>query len=322
MTLHVAASNWLAVSVRSFEWQVLNFYDAVARCGVPIFVMISGALFLNPDKNIPIRKIYFKYILRIIIVFVFWSFVYAARGYIKNGDIMKAAANFVRGHYHLWFLYMITGLYMIIPFVRRIAVSETLTKYFLVLALIFTYLLPECASIISVFSKKCADLIQNVLSTKLHMHFVAGYTGYFLLGYFLDRTAISHKAERIIYLAGIIGVSMTILMSGFASFLKNEPKVFYGNLTVNVLCESIAVFVFFRRHFTCNNSVVLKLSQYSLGAYLVHPIFISLLRKIGLNSLTFNPVFSVPVIAVIVFIISFIISAVLNHIPVLKKYIV
>ena len=47
MVLHVAAQNWYGTSVPSFEWQTFNFFHSVTRFGVPIFVMISGALFLN-----------------------------------------------------------------------------------------------------------------------------------------------------------------------------------------------------------------------------------------------------------------------------------
>ena len=53
--LHIAAKKFLSLSVYSNEWQVLNFYDSIVRWTVPVFVMISGALFLNRD--IPIRKL-------------------------------------------------------------------------------------------------------------------------------------------------------------------------------------------------------------------------------------------------------------------------
>ncbi|MBR0035591.1 MAG: acyltransferase family protein [Synergistaceae bacterium] len=324
MILHIAADNWLEASVTSFEWQIFNFYDALVRFGVPVFVMISGALFLNPDKYIPVKTLYAKYIFRIAAAFVLWSFLYAARDCMKTGDIVDAASHFLAGHYHMWFLYMIIGLYMIVPFVRQIAESESLTKYFLVLALIFASILPEAADIISVFSEKWADLLRNIIRYELYVYFAAGYTGYFLLGYVLDRADISPKLEVMIYLGGIIGAGMTILMSSYASLLKNEPQgLFYKELSVNVLLESIAVFAFFKQHCNRENKIVLKLSQYSFGAYLVHALILALLREYtGLHTLTFSPVISVPVIAVIVFIISFIISAVLNHIPVLKKYIV
>ena len=306
-----------------FDWHVLNFYHGcLVRWAVPVFVMISGALFLNPDKNIPIKKLYSKYILRITSAFVFWSFLYSCAWYFeKQSGIIGAFKHFLSGNYHLWFLFMISGLYVIVPFVRQIAESHFLTQYFLMLTIIFTFIMPECANLIGLFSQESSILARKLINT-IDLRFVSGYAGYFLLGYFLDRTYLSRKTELFIYTAGAAGLIISIITSALGSLYKNEPFVSYGNFTVEVLCLSIAVFVFFKTHFNHENSIVRKLSQYSFGAYLVHAAVIPVLRKIGLHALTFNPVFSVPVIAVIVFMLSFIISAVLNHIPVLKKYIV
>ncbi len=211
---------------------------------------------------------------------------------------------------------------MILPLVRRIAESESSTKYFLALALIFTSFLPECTNILSLFSGKYGSMAGNFIN-KFYMNFVGGFTIFFLLGHFLNQAEITPKSERMIYLAGLCGFMVTVLLSGYASILTGKPNsTFYSVLNLNTICESSAVFVFFRKHFHRESSIVRHLSQYSFGAYLVHAAVIFVLRKLGLHSLTFSPVISAPLIAVIVFIISFMISAVLNHIPVLKKYIV
>ena len=47
-----------------------------------------------------------------------------------------------------------------------------------------------------------------------------------------------------------------------------------------------------------------------------------ILKLCALTSLTFSLEFSVPAISLLVFVISFGMSAVLNHIPVLRRYIV
>ena len=88
------------------------------------------------------------------------------------------------------------------------------------------------------------------------------------------------------------------------------------------MCEAVAVFVFFRERLNFPVRFMRALSQYSFGAYLVHPAVIEFLAELGLDSLTFSPVISIPIVALAVFVISFAISAVLNHIPILKKYIV
>ena len=68
----------------------------------------------------------------------------------------------------MWFLFMITGLYMILQFTRVIAGSEFLTKYFLVLMLIFSVILPEPARIISVFSEKYSHFAEGVVTEPPH----------------------------------------------------------------------------------------------------------------------------------------------------------
>ena len=323
MLLHVAANKWRVVDVHSYEWQIFNFYDSIVRWGVGAFTMISGALFLSRDNTL--TKIFSKYIFRIATAFIFWSFVYAFRDYTKSGDILKALSHLIRGHYHLWFLFMIVGLYMIIPFLKNIVASEFLTKYFLVLSLIFAFVIPETVNIVMLISEKYGLFLKKYFDG-FHMHFVLGFTSYFILGYYLNNIAISKKAERIIYELGILGFTATILMSVMASLITNKPShVFYGNLTLNVLLESVAVFVFFRLHYPKSERLIKifrSLSQYTFGAYLVHDAVKSVVHKFMFNPLSFNPLFSVPLIAVIVFIVSFMISGILNHIPVLRKYIV
>ncbi len=323
MVLHVSAVDWYDTDIFSFEWSVLNFYDAVVRWAVSVFTMISGALFLN--KDIPLKKIYSKYIFRIFTAFVSWSAVYVCASYALNGSTLRAVdifLKFLTGFYHMWFLFMIIGLYAIVPFVRKIAESKSLTKYFLVLAFVFVFLLPESVQIISMFSEKYGKFAGDWVNN-FDMKFVAGFTGYFLLGYYLSSSEFSIKTERAVYLAGLLGFTATVMMSLYASRFKGEPfDFYYDHYTVNVLCEAAAVFVFFRKHFNFPSRIILKLSQYSFGAYLVHAEVIIVLSQLGLHSLTFNPVISIPVISLLVAVISFAVSAVLNHIPVINKYIV
>ncbi|MBQ9389107.1 MAG: acyltransferase family protein, partial [Synergistaceae bacterium] len=190
-----------------------------------------------------------------------------------------------------------------------------------VIAFFFAFLFPEIIHLISLFSEKYSEFAGDILKN-FNFQFVGGFTGYFLLGYLLNSTDISRKTERTIYIAGIIGFIATVVMSLYASRVKGEPFNFFGNHNVNVMCEGAAVFTFFKSKFNFPVKIIRMLSQYSFGAYLDHAAIKKLMGELGLNALTFNPIVSVPLISVIVFVISFAISAVLNHIPVLKKYIV
>lgn len=89
--------------------------------------------------------------------------------------------------------------------------------------------------------------------------------------------------------------------------------------------ESVAVFTFFKYIQFNNDKInrfIKRLSDYSFGVFLVHALVIELFDRLtGLNTLSFNPIMSVLCISVIVSVISFSISALLNHIPFIKKYI-
>lgn len=76
VVLHVAAQNWVKEFTNVFNWNVYNVYDSLVRWTVPVFVMISGTLFLS--KEYSIKKIHSKKIFRIITALGFWSVVYIA----------------------------------------------------------------------------------------------------------------------------------------------------------------------------------------------------------------------------------------------------
>ena len=318
--LHVTVRTCLTTDIYSFEWNVSNFYVCISAWAVPVFVMMSGSLFLSRD--IPVKKIYGKYIFRIFTAFVFWSFVYSVNYYVKTGDIMKAVGNFIIGNEHLWFLFMITGMYMLLPLTKKISESDFLIKYFLVFSFLFTFLLPEVADVISVFSERYGAFADKFID-RFHLRFVGGYTGYFLLGYLLDRTCLSKRTEYLIYAAGILGVIAGVSLSVTASVVQDRPQTLYDYLTVNTMLVSVAVFVFFKSKFNRPLKIMEVLSRYSFGVYLVHSAVIGvLLQRLSFNLSALNQAFSAITISMIVFVISLAISAVLNHIPVLKKYIV
>lgn len=71
------------------------------------------------------------------------------------------------------------------------------------------------------------------------------------------------------------------------------------------------------------NRICQKLSKWSFGAYFVHALVIQKLADRGISTISIlNPILAVPVITLITFVISMSVSALLNQIPVLKKYIV
>lgn len=327
--LHVSASNWSSTEVNNSDWMIMNIFDGLQRWNVPIFVMISGSLFLG--RPISIKKIYFRNIPKIVISFITWSLFFSLWKVLTEDEFSVSSFlhEILFGHYHLWFLFTIAGLYITVPFFNIIVKDDRMAVIFLAFSFVFQFLFSELPDLSALLIPKLQTPINEYLQ-KIQVPFFLGYSGYFVLGYFLYQLKIGRKIEIIIYGFGILGLIITIGGTSLLSIMAQVPLDFmYKNLSINTLMVALAVFTFFKQHF--NKSVksnrvqerLVFLSKCTFGIYLIHPFFIELLNKIAhLNTLSFSPVISIPILSVVVFLASLIVSALLNKIPVINKWIV
>lgn len=330
--IHVTATNWDVAPVGSPTWSVFTFYSAAATWPLPVFAMISGALFLGRNRSI--GTLITKYIARMAAAFLFWSALYAAVAAVVRGGMSRQdlLITFMGGHYHLWFLFLISGLYLVVPLLRPIVRTPKLTEYFLLLALIFTFLLPQAAQLlrdapwpfVSRVGQCAAGLLDNAA-----LRMTAGYVGYFVLGYYLSVTEVPARVRRWIYALGLAGLLATFLLIWGDSVLKQAPSGTYGGaFTLNVLAESAALFLFARHHLpprplSARGAERLRaLAGCCFGAYLIHPLVMERLNPLlGLDTMAFPALLSVPVIVLFVFAVSMAASALLGQIPLLKRYV-
>ena len=329
VAIHVSAENWRKIDIYSADWAIQTIYDGIMRCAVPIFIMVSGALFLGRD--IPIKTLYKKYVLRLLIVFCIWSFTYAMIMYfpINAANYKKFILELIKGHYHLWFIPMIAVQYMLVPITKKIARDKKIANYFIIMAIIFASIVPTAIGQITAFSEKLGETLDTVY-TKTGIGLVLGYTVYFMLGYVLNKAKISRKAEAIIYTLGAIGFIITPLLLIVLSRAVGEANSLYGSyLAPNVMASAVAVFVFTKKHSgylkngTLFARVITTLSLISFGVYLVHPLFLDRLQyNYKITPVTFGAAIGVPVLIVIIYGASTIVSLILNKIPIIKKYIV
>ncbi len=333
--LHVTAQNMSYVELAGTEWNIYNICNSASRWGVPVFVMMSGALFI--PREIPTKTLYKKYISRMAIAYVVWSAFYAIADPIKNLiftegyqiNLSEIIGNFISGAVHLWFLPMIIGLYMCIPLIKQLTKNDNLIKYFLLLSFVFCFIKTQTELVgTNLLSSSVQTIFENVntLFKNFNINLVLGYTSYFILGFYLNKTEINKNKRVLIYILGVIGLISTILLNLSAS--KNAGKsteIFFSAFSVNVLLMAIAVFVWFKYNAKGNdkfNKIIIKLSKYSFGAFLVHIFVLQVLYAFGIQSTSFHPVLSVPAITIFTTVVSYLISLVLNKIPVIKKYIV
>lgn len=334
--LHFSVQNWFTGAVGSGPWYCFTVYNSAVRWGVPVFVMISGALFLG--REIPLRKLYTKYALRMLTAFLAWSLLY----FFLGGDGPRARllslfrpgrteqlASILRGPYHIWFVFLIAGLYLCVPLFRQLIQQEQTRRYYLLLSFLFASLLPQLGALIQSFGGERLRLLAQAAEEDLqymHMDLVLGYGGYFVLGYTLSRAELTKKQRGLLYALGLLGFGLTALLTMGASLRAGRAvSDHFDYFRPGVLAEAAALFVLFR-HLPAPpprvRALAARLSRWSFGAYLVHALVIDWLGGLGLNTLSFAPWLSVPALSLLAFVLSYGISALLNRIPGVRTYLV
>lgn len=309
------------------EYVARLMVDLVTRCGVPLFLMISGALFLSSESSI--KRIYTHNILRIVTAFVFWSALYSVLrteifGYAK----INIPLEFLFGRYHMWFMHLIIELYILTPILRKAVSSWKLGKYLLLVLAVYSSVIPMFKELLMVASPTLGDLSERLVAKYFRNEFHIGIF-YFVLGYYLSQCRMTVCRRRWIYAIGLLGV----VIAGFGSYalarMGVEDLPLLNNYYVTIIAFSSAVFVFARTHYSFDRmkgwavSLVLKLSKYTFGAYLVHALILELIQHyIGMEVFRVGPFLAIALLFSVVCLVSFVISAVIHRIPVLRKYIV
>ena len=327
--LHVSGQRW-QISFPSNEWEVRNVYDSMVRWSVPVFVMISGALFLDSNKTLSIKKLYSKNILRIICAFVFWSIIYMFYEMTKtnqqNFSINWMVGKIIKGHTHLWFLKMLLGLYIMTPILKIIANNKKVEMYFLVIALITTFVIPWLFKLCGLLYPSFTHLIDTFYKI-MGVNIATGFTGYFMLGHYLRNKNLNFTIRHTIYICGIISCICVIILNRLISFHHNYADTFfYNNLSIFTLAESIAVFTFINHRFKNINfrytAFIKKVSNLTFGIYLVHILILKMIKDLfNIDSSTIGVMLGIPLLSITVFILSLSVSWLINKIPGANKFI-
>lgn len=326
--LHAATEPHEVIDIMAPEevtrWWVSNIYSSIARPAVPMFIMLSGALLLQPSKlNEPLRVFFKKRLARIGLPFLFWGAAYFAWRVFVNGEVLTFGSvlhSIVTGPYlHFWFLYLITGLYLVTPLLRVIvAYAEwKIIRYFLALWVIGTALLPVL-NMTETF---------NLLSLVFIM---TGGIGYFLAGPYLLRIRPRTKFLFLLFLAG---TTWTIMGAYIVTGTIGERfgQIFYDPSSVSVIVASIALFMLLanfpvdkiQKRCPPLGRLMSQISQNTLPIYLFHVMVLESLQKgffgFKISITTMNPVFEVPLLTLLTLFICLSIIYVAKKIPGVKK---
>lgn len=296
------------------------FVAAIVWC-VPEFFMISGRFFLDPQRNVTIRKIWCKNIRRIAMVFVVWSSVYTLY-YLKSGaydglNISGILTQWIEGPYHFWYLYALISLYALAPLIRKITENEKIMLYFLAMF--------AAANIVGeylVYLPKLGGIIKKVYD-RLWLSAVEGYVGYYVLGYcvFHYRDRISRKLELAIYIAGALSFAATILLEGRISPELREAHFVKQYLKPNVILFSTAIYMFFVKRVSQISfsekaaKTWGRLTELSFGVYILHALVNEVLAFIPIAKLAVHPYILLAALTAAIYLISLALTWLIRKIP-------
>lgn len=332
---HITAYNWNDTSAGSFKYQVLNISDNICALGVPMFIMMSGALHLNENYELTIKNVITKKFFRMFLTYYCWLLYYNVFSFIQNGYEWNffnikfyIIGHIVRGQgiYHLWFIPKLMFMYLLTPVIKEGLKEKKTTLYTLIfyvfviigLPTLFQFNFPGKAWIEYNFD---VDKFMAVTST-------FGYLGYYIAGHYVHSfiNEINKKVRITAYLALVISTVLAIYL-GYRNtvHLGVADTTFINPLYLPEFLGGIALFILFKDW--CQNKEekgspewLKYVGKLTFGIYLFHPTVINFFPYLGISVLSPQPYIMIPVLVAAVFIISLGVSYLLNKIPVVNKW--
>ena len=336
------------VFLHTFQYMVEAFHvlgnDKIASMcvrnstlwAVPAFVLVSGALLLNPAREMTYKKLYGKYVLKIVIALFFFFFIYEIVDcFIFDKNInFESFVRWMKALYTgnswkpLWYLYMLLALYFMLPIYRRAAqaMNRSDFRYIVLVLIIFQSAIPFIERLTGVRSGFyiCVYAVYT-------LYFFAGYAIY--KGHIVIRTLV---AWILFILSSGANVLLTVLsfkggltsvydainnyasvivviqsLSLFALFINRGRSAVEGNVSNEEVSERPGVF----------GRLLLSIDKVTLGIYLVHLIILRvIIYAFKFNSYDYGFYMNV-LLSIGIFAAAFIVSRILHLIPLVKKII-
>lgn len=307
-------------------WYWYLYINAATCFAFPVFYMLSGAFLIGKRESI--RSVVTKRIKRIIIPLFVWSFIYILlRKYSLHEDINILSTSvrmlFSSQYSHLWFMYPLLGLYLLLPLIRKAYYEWDFNLK--IYAFLLVFIIPLALNTIVGYTTKSIPLPLFAL-------------GFPQLGIFIVGRLIMDNKHKILGKSWMvcvmifIGFSGVVLSSYYHSLKVGQPvKTFLGDYgTVPIFIFAASVFTLFllleerfQRITPKLKSLIISLSRLTMGLYFIHMLAIFYVgnRKIGFISITNNAEGNINMFlgAVLYFVFSAMFVFVLSRVPVMRK---
>ncbi|MEZ4920961.1 MAG: acyltransferase family protein [Saprospiraceae bacterium] len=262
------------------NWITADICYSCLRWATPFFVMLSGSFMLSPSRTEPTWLFLKKRIGRIMYPFLFlvrYLFAHQYRGnlyYMRWPDWADVWNVIVYKdvYYHLWFMPMIAGMYLLTPAFLRIYTRHATRndlEVFLIMAFSITAL-------------------QQWLPKFFFIKYIGwlGYVGFYVLGYYLSAFRLPNK--KWIYGLALLMPVVTAIGTWYQSNAQQAYwERMYNYFSPNVAFMTFALFLFMRNfdwpafsvRYPRINYAVNRFSKISFGVYFVHVLLIDVLKN-------------------------------------------
>jgi surface polysaccharide O-acyltransferase-like enzyme len=307
-----------------YRWWTLNFYQAIGSLSVPLFVMLTGLLLLQPEKiDEPLKTFFKKRWNRIAIPVVFWGaicFVWdftvkqqpATSNYIVQ-SILKGGPQ-----YQFWYIYMLIGLYLVTPILRPLIphITKTLLIYLSIIWFAGMTLI------------NTLPLFGYYVSSDLFM--ITEWVGYFILGVFLVKAQIKR-----VYLLLFVALGIIVIMIGsyYMALVGNHQLYWFQQYySPTVIFTSIMLFILLNKismqRIEANSKInwlFNKISENTLPIFLSHVIVMDSLEAgylgFRISGNVLNSIVEVPLLAAATLAICLALFIPLKRVPIVKRLI-
>lgn len=279
-----------------------SFFDSFVRSCVPLFIIASS--YLQFPTHYPTMEFFRRRAVRILVPFLLWTVVYAFRWGEPVENFRNLLLNFNYAAGHLWFVYMLLGVYLLMPLLSPWAekVEKKELQVYLGICL-FTTMIPlirdwaagGATTVIygpSGLPRQALFPLWGEASWNAYgtFYYFSGFIGYLLLGLYFRKFVGELSWKK------TLGIAIPCYIAGFAisfgGFLRRVYETAEGtfpvgglvekavwwettwcNDTIGVVLMAIAWILVFKKikaEGRFYKNVLLPVSKASYGIYLMH----------------------------------------------------
>ena len=300
--------------------RLIGWMNSMTPIEVPLFVMISG-YFLLPLK-MDVGAFFKRRFTRILIPFVVWCVIYAAYYMVSRGDtfldfmrnVAHIPVNFGVEIGHMWFIYMLLGLYLLVPVLSpwlEQCTKRQLQGYLGLWA--FTTCLPY---IHLWFPQVLGECFWNPTPM---LHYFTGFAGYFVLGYYIKRYGALSVRTSWLMLIGAYLFTVEVYQYRLDKVsLVPDLEVCWRFCGINIAIMAYAVFSLVSRISWKGTGVwgrwISHVSGLSYAIYFVHLMMVFVWHD-ALGGLLKHVYFQIPILTVGAFLSSYGVVWILSKFP-------